>query len=732
MQEKPIRWTQTAALVMAWITVSWFLTGCGGGGGGTGTGTLGITGTAQFANSPNLVPLANADVKVYLYTPGGLKPLSTQSRTDSEGRYTLLLPLSDVVGKDLVIVAEKTVNNKPRRVMTLCLAVRPEGATGIDMEPFTTYATEEVLQLAQANNLAQIAPNGFAEVVRQVRERFQEAQDLPVIVGETLPEQIGEGIRDNSIGTVVQEIARRQENNLRPPQGDVAVAKSMMQMLRDANISAVGIADTEASRLEEDLSNLEQVIEREVVTPIDALGDRGVGYLFSVLDEEEFRYPPLIGLPPGHYEHYRNGGTIQIRRIGSTDNRTWEIVNNVPNDRFQGVTVRILTQNPLQTLEITPDAGKYTVQVRRDNPRLQYDVVLEVTRKDDQNRPTELRATLNLIDSQLSQPIQFNGTVGLTPRPGEDLSFSQVRFTGTFTSQYGSLNVTNLVANIDENQSQQRNQVSAQCDALQLTLRTSRNASVEIRGLNLQYIETWDGDILTPAELRVQSIRVNAGDASLVLSNARLQLVPNSQDERDYPAIITGQLEYRTPKVTLTGLLEFVWENASTARLDWDWWEVGDEIPLEWFPRGSLKLTNGNLTPSVGRPIALNFTLLLEPNDSPPRVRFETLRLSLSSEVMQGTATAQLNVRNGRVNRHQSFSNATMAMTHSPSNFQLTLTMQGTTFEGRTFSGEIKKPDGTRIAQIGRARDLGMPDLGNMLIVKYSDGTFESLQSLLP
>ncbi len=728
-----MRWTRLSVLFGVLFSLTWLLTGCGGGGGSSvGTGTLNITGTAQFANSPNLVPLSDATVRAYLYSPTQIQPVGDPVQTNNEGRYTLSLPANSVVGKDLVIVAEKTVNNKPRRVMTLCLAVRPEGATGIDMEPFTTYATEEVLRIAKANNLSQIAPNGFSEVVRQVREQFQDAQNLPVIVGETLPQQIGEGIQDNTIRPTVREIVENQDDNLRPPQGDVAVAKSMMQMIRDANISAVGIADTEATRLEEDLSNLEQVIEREVVTPVKKLGDRGLQYLFSVLSEDEFRYPPLIGLPPGRYEHYRNGGTIQIRRIGSTDNRTWEIVNNVPNDRFQGVTVRIVTQNPLQRLDIDPNAGKYTVQVRSSrDPRLQYDVVLEVTRKDSQNRPTQLRATMNLVDSQLSQPIQFNGTVGLTPRPGEDLSFSQVRFTGTFTSQYGSLNVTNLVANIDENQSQQRNQVSAQCEALQLTVRTSRNASVEIRGLNLQYIETWDGDILTPAELRVQSIRVNAGDASLVLSNARLQLVPNSQDERDYPANMTGQLEYRTPKATLTGSLEFVWENASTARLDWDWWEVGDEIPLEWFPKGYLKLTSANLTPSVGRPIALNFTLRLEPNASPPRMRLETLRLSLGSEVMQGTGTAQMDVSDGRVNRQQLFSNATLTMTHSPSNFQVALTMSTSSGE-YTFSGEIKKPDGTRIAQIGKARDLGMPDLGNLLIVKYNDGTFESLQSLLP
>jgi hypothetical protein len=39
---------------------------------------------------------------------------------------------------------------------------------------------------------------------------------------------------------------------------------------------------------------------------------------------------------------------------------------------------------------------------------------------------------------------------------------------------------------------------------------------------------------------------------------------------------------------------------------------------------------------------------------------------------------------------------------------------------------------GQKVADIGEARNLGLSDLGDALIVKYSDNTFETLESVLP
>ncbi|MFQ3610631.1 MAG: hypothetical protein SNJ72_03955, partial [Fimbriimonadales bacterium] len=696
----------------------------GGGGNGAPSGSFNISGTVQLPNSPTLAPFADATVQVYLFPEMTLLPIST--RTDSQGRYSLQVPAT-YAGRDLVIIAEKVRNGQRVRAMTFSINTPIEGVTGADLDPFTTFAAAELIRHALENNLSDLVPNGFAELVRQTREALADAENLTPILGQTLSEQWAEGVLSEAIAEPVRTWIAQHKQNFEPPQGDVAVAKSMMQMLRDTSVLAFNIGDSETFRLEEDLRALEQEIEERVITPLDNVNGRGLQYLLTVMSEDEFRYPPLIGREPGRYEHYQSNNQTLIRRIGNTDDRTWEIVNNIPNDRFQGLTARITTQNALQELELTADAGRYTGQVRKaGDPSLQHDAVLEVLRKDSEGRPTQLRATITLRDSQLRQPIQFSGTLNLTPRDGDEgLSFRELAFTGSFTSQYGELNVSNLTQAVTETQNGEQVQVRA--NSLLVVLDTNPATSIEIRDLSLQYTDEGEGG-MAPAELQAQAIRVRARNTTMNLSSVRMRLVPNQTDNQDYPALIAGQLEYRSPKLTLTGTLNATWDNASTASRNGD-----DEwVPLSKFPSGQIVLSNGSATPTVGRPIGLSFELRFEPNAPTPQVRLQNLRITLGSEAMQGTITAPINVRqDGRFNKRQLFRDAQLAMTHTPSNFRLLVSGQGVLGEDN-FSGEIRKPDNTRIAQIGKASSLGLSELGNLVIVKYNDNSFESLQSLLP
>jgi hypothetical protein len=78
--------------------------------------------------------------------------------------------------------------------------------------------------------------------------------------------------------------------------------------------------------------------------------------------------------------------------------------------------------------------------------------------------------------------------------------------------------------------------------------------------------------------------------------------------------------------------------------------------------------------------------------------------------------------------RDNMFQSITQQMTHTPSNFQMQLSYSA---QNETFTGTIKKPDGTTIAQIGKASTLGLDDFGDLYIVRYSDNTFETVNSLL-
>jgi hypothetical protein len=94
---------------------------------------------------------------------------------------------------------------------------------------------------------------------------------------------------------------------------------------------------------------------------------------------------------------------------------------------------------------------------------------------------------------------------------------------------------------------------------------------------------------------------------------------------------------------------------------------------------------------------------------------------------MEGTVRGTLKVQGGMVDTRSLFGTGSIQMSHSPSGFQIQLTVA----EDGTVSGSIKKSDGSQVAQIGNAHNLGLPDLGDQAIIKYSDGTFETLASLM-
>jgi hypothetical protein len=65
-------------------------------------------------------------------------------------------------------------------------------------------------------------------------------------------------------------------------------------------------------------------------------------------------------------------------------------------------------------------------------------------------------------------------------------------------------------------------------------------------------------------------------------------------------------------------------------------------------------------------------------------------------------------------------------MTHTPSNFKVQVSWE----RDKPVSGKIVTAQGQKVADTGEARNLGLPDLGSALIVKYTDGTFETLDPL--
>jgi hypothetical protein len=99
------------------------------------------------------------------------------------------------------------------------------------------------------------------------------------------------------------------------------------------------------------------------------------------------------------------------------------------------------------------------------------------------------------------------------------------------------------------------------------------------------------------------------------------------------------------------------------------------------------------------------------------------LTINYGDQKLAETITGTLDIRG---NQSYGFKSGNLDMTHTPSNFRVQVSGQ----KGQAGTGTIKKADGTKVADIGEAKNLGLPDLGRAWIVKYTDGTFETLDPL--
>lgn len=707
------RWLFMVAATVLLVSLS----NCGGGGGGTPTpppsNQLTISGVVLVpSGTPRSraltgAALPNATVRAYLALQLG-SPIA-QTVSDSDGRYTLSVP-SDYIGRDLLIVAEKEVGGERVRAATLTPALPPQGYAGANLDAYTTLATEEILRYARQQNLNALSPNGVASVVDRVRELLRDRDRLSLVVGQTLPENIGDGIVEPQLREQVRARVVEQGQNLRPPTGDVAVAKGMTQMLRDYGSGWLDRGNEEILRLEQSVQQQERVIERDIIEPLEQLGERGGNFVVRVLGLDERKYDDsLDGLPPARYRETQQGGRYVLTRIGNAPNdRTWIVESGQ-------LTCTVTTSNPLQEFRLNPDAGRVNFTVRKQgDARFQYDGFFEVSQRDSEGNPTQLRAQMNLADAELREPIRFNGVMDVRTGPQEgDIDYAKL--SGTLQSQYADLNITNLES---DTYSPSRNQKLIKAARVQATLKTERGPNLDLQNLSVSFADADPAD-KNLQQFTVQSLTFSAENRTLLMREVEAQFQRVGSEPQ--PVRLRAQVEYRTPNDTLVGTINARWENPTAENP----LELRT-IPLEQFPRGNFEF-NGNLTPRIGRRALIYFNVVPEPDLSPARVRI-VLRLDLGEERMQGEFVGNLRVQDGCVNRSQPFETATLQMNHTPSNLRMTLRYDA---ETDTASGDISKPDGTAVAQIGKASALGLPDLGDAYLVRYMDNTFETVNSLL-
>ncbi len=698
------------------------LCGCGGGGGGPSptpkiSGTVTAPQGTPVAQAPSFLQrlasllisvaeaqaltgqaVANATVKAFIWpnVPQTVTTPIATTQTDNNGRYTLQLP-ANAVGKDVVVIAEKSVEGGTLRLSTIVADVPKEGKVGVNLDAATTLATEQIVFVAKSQNISDFSPNAISVIISNIRDIVSQLAQLNLIAGaedSPIPLNFGEGLKEVPPASQVAEKVEDQQNNLPAPTGDAAIAKSIVQMLRDFSSTLIGIGENEVVTIQNAVEEQQRVISNEIKVAED-FGKR--------MDFPIRALSALEGEPPGAYEEVSFG---ELERVGNTDDKTWRVTSKV--GETQGMVLTITSQRPMEAFEFSPAAGVYTLTVRKQgDPTVQYDGELKFT-TNSQGIPTAIALNITIRDKELSKPISFNGNVsgviasGSTP---EEPEYSKISFSGALSSQFGTaqvekLEVVTTVVNGD------RMVQKIALTNLKVATQTSKPASLTLNGTiemeptPPQWQDEW-GDMMP--KLGSISATLQASGITLSLSNAQVSDFV-IDEENAVPRRLSGKLNYTSPTLTFQGNLNAFYEGLGAAT-------ASEQVKLTFS-------LSGNWKPTVGSPLSVSIST----TSTPQTITIE-LTLNQGTQKLAGDFVGNWKF----VGNEAKIANGALNLTHSPSNFKVQVSFQ----EGQPATGTIKTAQGQTVAQIGEAQSLGV-DLGKTMIVKYNDGTFETLQSILP
>lgn len=720
------------------------LLGCGGGGGGpsgppTISGTVSAPSGTPVAARPSLwqrlaslfvspaeaqaltgQAVAGATIRAFLWPnvpPSTTTPIATTS-TDSQGRYTLELP-AEAAGKDLVLIATKSVSGGELRLSYFLADVPAQGQAGVNLDAVTSLATEQIVKVARDQNIPDLSPNAIATIVAQVREVVSSLTSLNLVAGAAdspLPADFGQGLQrpqPPQVAQVVEQVqgtVEQQRPNLPPSTGNVAIAKGVVQMLRDFGMNLVGVGDNEVVTLQRVLEEQQRVIHEEIQVAEDFA--QRMEFPIRVLNS-------LQGRRYGLFEEVAVNGEPVLDRVGEgPNNRTWQVTSKV--GATNGMVLTITTQNPPMdgVFFLDPRAGTYTLQVRKpDDAALQYDGTLQPT-LDAQGRPTRIALNITLRDRALASPITFSGTLSGTPASGstlEEPDYTQATFSGSLSSQFGTVQVGSLrveTTQIMGPWGPERVPQRIVLQDLRVSTQTSKPVSLTLSGTveqeptPQQWQEVW-GDMM-PRSGTITATLQGSG-ITLSVRNAQVSdfviLAPQNPWEKGqpFPRRLSGGVSYTSPSLTFNGTAEAFWESPGASGAE--------------RLRGTLTL-QGDWTPRVGIPGRVS----IQGNSTSQGLQI-TLNLTHGTQALQGTFTGRWDVEEvGAIQE------GTLSLTHSPSGFRVQLGGQ----KDQPPTGSITTAAGEKVADIGGARNLGLAELGEEPIVKYTDNSFETLKSILP
>jgi hypothetical protein len=717
------------------------LPGCGGGGGG-GLQISGNVSRAEKTLPEMAVP--GAQVKAYVW-PDLATPIRSAT-TNADGNYTMSLPDS-AVGKDVVLVADSDTRVAAViRLSTIITDMPSGGKTVADLDASTTLAAETVVEKAKAGSLPDLTGPAIETITKECRlwEGVRQMNLTPD--GPELPAAFGGGLKTPSDAdsfiknSVIIQKALALLADTSP--SDVRSAKRMVQMLRDM---AHGLMDTAtvnnhsldtAAREQQAIEDGLRVVSHDLVVRLVAVANLvGLGgeQDEKLLGGKNHDYETLGGKAPGKYEWRVNGDSRALVKVAEVlDGKTWMVVSKIP-DATENWEITITPQNRVDEFHVTPKAGSYTVAVRKPGqPTWKWDMVMAAV-LDSANRTTKVTISLTANDPDLTRPIVFNGTVtGLPTGTYDRPDYSQITVSGNLSSQFVSGELGELTIQWTKDTHYVADMKRATINNFRFTTGFSKTISGSIRSATIEYYPANPQTtyyFAPPRRAAITQATLEFSGHKIVFSNGEITL-----DRYDKDGNITmktrsmkGALNYTSPKMTFDGSLSANWDNLTLHDFT-----SGNHVPIRKWPLGTINF-EGFVLPVSGTRSFAKGSVVFAVNNLKATIRLNLDTLEYGSESMSGFVQFNYNIFGDPSTFSQ---NVTLdhpvivvRMGQSPSGYKMN--MDGiqnvmTGFIARDEAGTQK------LADIGKASDLQLGELGGTNIVKYRDNTFETLISILP
>jgi hypothetical protein len=486
---------------------------------------------------------------------------------------------------------------------------------------------------------------------------------------------------------------------------DVQQAKNMVNFVRDVAASSRKLG-LDATEVFEGILEAQQRIGRGV-TEQTYLSSH-VSHLFNV-------FVQLEGEPPGNYIYRAfspTKGVLNRDFSSPPPPNGWSVQMLI---QPVTVTLNISSETPLRRLVLTPLATRYTVQAIGQS--LDYRGTLEIT-SNSGSRLIAFNLNITMRERQLTSEVTFRGqgSARLAADPTADgrAQVTQLRLNGRLQTPFGSCDVTNLGLTYDPDWNE--NNSLRQLTAESLILQEGANRA-EIANLDVQLKKLPNG-VLAVQAASANRLFVQAG------SLRRVELSEVRSEWGDYPAgganptdtairQLSARMRMEARRGTYSGDVQVDWSNPQPLS-NWD--RLGGS--LNTFPTGTIRFS-GQFQAQNARPVLIEgLEARLEPTATPPSVR-----ISGSFKRDQQTVSAQWE---SSLTEQGKLGPSSLVANYSPSDLRLAVTVSGSRVNGSI----VRLPVEEKLADVGNARLLGLPDLGDTVVVRYRDNTFEALDSL--